>query len=76
MLKLRLNMDKNWEIYLANLRDRILAGMKVPGPTTSESEMEKKNQAAKMMKDIENSAWRTMPTSFLKALGIDRVLHH
>jgi len=74
MTKLRLGMDRRWEVYLKELKERLISIMITPSITGKEADKAKKVMALHIMEKIENSAWRTMPSDFLKQIGVPRVL--
>jgi hypothetical protein len=76
MLKLKLGMDRRWEQYLKELRENLIAQMKVTGIGGDEANKAKGNMATHIITKLEKSAWATMPAEFLKQLGIPRVIRH
>lgn len=68
MLKLKHeNWQYRWSMYIEDLKKRIIAQME--GESKS-----KEHEAKRIIGRIENSAWRTMPSSFLSMLHIPRVI--
>ena len=76
MTKLRLGWDKKWDVYINGLRERLIEMMTVPGISGIDAGKAKNDMANHIIEKLENSAWRTMPSEFLKQLGIPRVLRH
>lgn len=74
MTKLRFGWTRQWENYLSELRSHLIENMEVKGEESQSVEMAKRNAANTIIKKIETSAWRTMPSEFLRDLKIPRVL--
>jgi hypothetical protein len=74
MTKLRFGWDRQWENYLSELKANLIGLMEVKGEEPGDHGMAKKNAATKIMKKIETSAWRTIPSEFLRDMKIPRVL--
>jgi hypothetical protein len=78
MAKLRIGdqFDKRWDIYVDNIRKRLMENMTYNGPDIAPSEVTKakKEMVDQILIKLENSAWKTMPAEFLKQLDIPRVI--
>jgi len=79
MTKLRFGWNRRWDAYIESLTNRLIGMMTIPElsglPKANEnSNKEKAMMAKKILSKLEVSAWRTVPSSFLKDLGIPRVL--
>lgn len=76
MTKFRMGWDKRWTLYENDLREKLMNMMTVPGLSGADAVKAKRNMANHMIEKVEKSAYRTMPSEFLKQLGIPRVLRH
>lgn len=79
MTKLVLGWDRRWDAYVDSLRNRLMGMMSIPAlsglpKANEEAHKEKLIAINKILVKLETSAWRTVPSSFLKDLGIPRVL--
>lgn len=79
MTKLLLGWDRNWDFYIDSIKERLINLMTVPNlaglPRANEDPNKEKLIAVKkILEKLETSAWRTVPSSFLRDLGIPRVL--
>ncbi len=80
MTKLRLSWDKRWEWYIRDLKLRLIKMMTLPavpaGTKGQEAASKVKEKAANhLVEKLERSAWRTLPSEFLRQMEIPRVLH-
>jgi len=77
MLKLRLGMDKRYDQYIFHLKEQLVDMMTVPSDLKGTDAIRAKAQMARHITDkLERSAYRTLPSEFLRDLGIPRVLRH
>jgi len=76
MTKLRLGWDTKWKIYINNLREELIGLMTVSDIGKTDPVKAKIAMANHIIGKLENSAWRTMPSEFLKQLKIPRILRH
>ena len=80
MTKMRMGWDKRWELYLRNLKEKLIKMMTMqaaPAGTKEKEDVKKaKVKAANhIVEKLERSAWRTLPAEFLRDMEIPRVLH-
>lgn len=75
MLKLRLGWNTRYDKYISGLKERLISMMTVD-LRGMDGERAKAQMARHITEKLERSAWRTIPSEFLRDLKIPRVLRH
>ena len=76
MTKLRFGWEKRYSQYVSDLETFLISVMTVSNNNGNDTESKQliKTMALQIVAKIEKSAWRTMPSEFLRQLDIPRVL--
>lgn len=75
MLKLRLGWNKRYDKYTSDLKDRLKEMMTIDLRGT-DADKAKSAMARHIVEKLERSAWRTLPSEFLRDMKIPRILRH